>query len=128
MSASDTSVANKARDTMLQSPGIAIDDDGPVFAEPWEAKAFAMAVTCHERGLFDWPAWANALGATIQAEPDLPYYKQWLATLERLLADIGTIPEAERLDRVDAWDRAAKATPHGEPIVLGRDLEPHHHD
>ena len=84
---------------MLQSPGIAIDDDGPVFAEPWEAKAFAMAVTCHERGLFDWPAWANALGATIQAEPDLPYYKQWLATLERLLADIGTIPEAERLDR-----------------------------
>ena len=48
--------------------------------------------------------------------------------VEWLLADIGTIPEAERLDRVDAWDRAAKATPHGEPIVLGRDLEPHHHD
>jgi len=55
----------------------------------------------------------------------MPYYRQWLATLEGLLAEIGTVPEAERLDRVDAWDRAARATPHGEPIVLGRDLEPH---
>ncbi|MCC0015539.1 MAG: nitrile hydratase accessory protein [Rhodobiaceae bacterium] len=119
------SAPDDARGKLLQSPGIPLSDDGPVFAEPWEAKAFALAVTCHERGLFAWHDWAQALGGTIAARPDMPYYRQWLATLEGLLAEIGTVPEAERLDRVDAWDRAARATPHGEPIVLGRDLEPH---
>ena len=64
----------------------------------------------------------------IKAQPDLPYYRQWLATLEQLLAEIGTIPEDERLQRVDAWDRAARATPHGEPIELGRDQEMHDHE
>ncbi|MFN0264717.1 nitrile hydratase accessory protein [Tepidamorphus sp. 3E244] len=115
-------------ESISQSPGIARDADGPVFAEPWEAKAFALAVTCHERGLFDWPTWAQTLGATIKAQPDLPYYRQWLAALETLLAETGTIGVDERLERIDAWDRAARATPHGEPIELGRDLLESHHD
>ena len=106
---------------LAQSPGLPLDADGPVFAEPWEARAFALAVRCHEQGLFDWPTWAEALAETIRAQPDLAYYRQWLATLETLLDRIGTVAEPERLARVDAWDRAARATPHGEPIVLGRD-------
>lgn len=112
----------------LQSPGIRVDDDGPVFAEPWEAKAFALAVSCHQRGVFTWPQWAEALAATIRAQPDMPYYRQWLTTLESLLTLTGTLSEAERLERVEAWDRAARATPHGEAIVLGRDRQPHDHD
>ena len=106
-------------------PGIPVDDDGPVFAEPWQAQAFAMTVKMHEAGAFTWPEWASALGAEIAAAGigDAPenYYLHWLCALEKLLADKNIIPEGERLARKDAWDRAARATPHGEPIELGRE-------
>jgi nitrile hydratase accessory protein len=101
-------------------PGIPLDDDGPVFAEPWEAQAFAMAVKLNERGLFTWSEWATALGAAIAANPDEPYYENWLAALESLVEAKGLMSHAEREERIDAWDRAAKATPHGQPIELSR--------
>jgi len=41
------------------------DDDGPVFREPWEAQAFAMALALHERGLFTWKEWAATLAEEI---------------------------------------------------------------
>ena len=47
--------------------------------------------------------------------------ESWLAALERLVEAKGVMTAPERLARVDAWDRAAKATPHGQPIVLSRD-------
>lgn len=101
-------------------PGIPRDDDGPVFAEPWEAQAFAMAVKLNEAGAFTWGEWAETLGAEIRAMPDRPYYQSWLAALERLVQEKGIMSETERLARVDAWDRAAQATPHGQPIELSR--------
>lgn len=97
------------------------DADGPVFAEPWEAQAFAMAVKLNEAGVFGWGEWAETLGAELKAHPARPYYESWLAALERLVEAKGVMSEAERLARVDAWDRAAKATPHGQPIELSRD-------
>ena len=39
----------------------------PVFAEPWQAQAFAMVLQLHQRGLFSWPEWAAALAAQISA-------------------------------------------------------------
>ena len=45
---------------------------GPVFAEPWQAQAFAMAVQLHERGLFTWPEWAETLGRRIRLAPAQP--------------------------------------------------------
>ena len=107
-------------------PGIPVDDDGPVFREPWEAHAFAMAVTLHARGLFTWPEWAAALADEIssaQAAGDADcgdtYYRHWLATLERLVAEKG-VASAEMLTRYrSAWDHAADRTPHGRPIELG---------
>ena len=36
-------------------PGQPHDEGGPVFREPWEAQAFAMTLSLHERGLFTWP-------------------------------------------------------------------------
>jgi nitrile hydratase accessory protein len=106
-------------------PDIPCDAEGPVFREPWEAQAFAMALTLHERGVFTWPEWAEALGAEIKraqaaGDPDTgeTYYRHWLATLERLVATKG-VTTAETLHRYrDAWDRAADRTPHGAPIVL----------
>ena len=96
------------------------EEDGPVFAEPWEAQAFAMAVKLNEAGVFTWGEWADTLGAELKAVPQRPYYESWLAALERLSVAKGLTSEAERVARVAAWDRAAKATPHGEPITLSR--------
>lgn len=96
------------------------DADGPIFAEPWEAQAFAMAVKLNEAGVFGWNEWAETLGAELKAQPQRPYYESWLAALERLVQAKGVMSEAERLARVEAWDRAAKATPHGQPIELSR--------
>ena len=98
------------------------DDDGPVFAEPWQAQAFAMAVKLNETGVFTWPEWADYLGAEIKAAGSHPergdYYDHWLAALEKIVEAKGLMSRDERLARRDAWDRAAKATPHGQPIEL----------
>lgn len=106
---------------LSDSPALPKDVDGPVFAEPWEAQAFAMAVKLNEAGVFTWGEWAETLGAELKAAPDRPYYQSWLAALERLVEAKGVMTQRERLARVEAWDRAAKATPHGSPIHLSRD-------
>jgi nitrile hydratase accessory protein len=112
-------------------PGMPRDAGGPVFKEPWEARAFALAVRLHERGLFTWSEWADALAARIEVaraagDPDLgdTYYVHWLNALETLVAAKGAASR-EELDRLaDAWRLAAARTPHGQPIELtpGRQL------
>ena len=96
-----------------------LDRKDPVFNEPWEAQAFAMVVKLHERGAFTWSEWAEFLGAEIKSS-NAPYYEHWLAALEKIVEAKGLLSQIERLDRVDAWDRAAHATPHGKPIELIR--------
>ena len=100
----------------------------PVFAEPWQAQAFAMAVLLHERGLFSWSEWAAALSLQIAAaqaagDADLgdTYYHHWLAALEALVAAKGAARADELARCARAWHQAADRTPHGEPIVLRRD-------
>ena len=117
--------AQAALDATRTVPGIPRDADGPVFREPWEAQAFAMALALHARGLFSWNEWAAALAAEIKraqaagdADTGETYYRHWLATLERLIADKG-VATPDTLHRYrDAWDHAADRTPHGSPIVL----------
>ncbi len=114
-----------ADDATRTVPGIPCDADGPVFREPWEAQAFAMALALHARGLFTWKEWAAALAdeikrAQAKGDPDSgeTYYRHWLATLERLIAAKGVAPfEAQHRYR-DAWENAAGRTPHGSPIKL----------
>jgi nitrile hydratase accessory protein len=106
-------------------PGIPRDQDGPVFREPWEAQAFAMALALHARGLFTWTEWAQMLAKEIKraqgsgdADTGETYYRHWLATLEKLVAAKG-VATSEALHRYrDAWDHAADRTPHGSPIEL----------
>lgn len=83
------------RAALADLPGIPKDADGPVFREPWEARAFAMTVALHERGLFTWPQWAQALSsqiATSRAAGDADlgdtYYRHWLLALESLVKDL----------------------------------------
>jgi nitrile hydratase accessory protein len=104
--------------------GIPRDRDGPVFREPWEAQAFAMAVTLQARGLFTWSEWAAALGEEIKrAQTPVirhrrDYYRHWLATLERMVEQKGVTDPATLARYRDAWDHAAERTPHGTPIEL----------
>jgi len=117
-----------AREAAQAVPGVPCDAEGPVFREPWEAQAFAMALALHERGVFTWPQWAATLGEEIKraqaaGDPDTgeTYYHHWLAALERLVAEKG-VATRETLTRYhDAWDRAAERTPHGDPIELRPD-------
>jgi nitrile hydratase accessory protein len=106
-------------------PGIPRDREGPVFREPWEAQAFAMALQLHARGLFSWPEWAATLADEIKraqaaGDPDTgeTYYRHWLNALERIVAAKG-VTDAGTLARYrDAWECAADRTPHGTPIEL----------
>jgi nitrile hydratase accessory protein len=106
-------------------PGIPRDADGPVFREPWEAQAFAMALALHARGLFTWGEWAASLADEIKraqglGDPDTgeTYYRHWLANLERLIAAKGVASTDVQHRYRDAWDHAADRTPHGQPIEL----------
>jgi len=100
-------------------------DGGPVFREPWQAEAFALAVSLHERGLFTWNEWAATLGDEIKkaqaaGDPDTgeTYYHHWLNTLERIVAEKG-LANARQLARTrHAWEHACARTPHGTPIEL----------
>src|SRR6202012_2281442 len=98
----------------------------PVFAEPWEARAFAMVVSLHERGLYTWAEWADALptriGADATGDPDLgdSYYHHWLGALEDVLARNGIGP-AETARRRRPRQRAANPTPRAEPVELQAD-------
>ena len=112
----------------ISVPGVPRDADGPVFREPWEAQAFAMALALHEKGLFTWKEWAAALADEIKraqaaGDPDTgeTYYRHWLAALERLVTEKGFANEETLKCYREAWDRAADRTPHGTPIELTSD-------
>ncbi|MFV0524948.1 MAG: nitrile hydratase accessory protein [Acidimicrobiales bacterium] len=113
-------------------PGQPELDGEPVFAAPWEAQAFAMAVRLHEQGLFTWSEWATALAGEISnardaGHPDTgaTFYHHWLTALERIVADTGAASLDEQRRARDAWARAAARTPHGQPIeLLSRDFTP----
>jgi nitrile hydratase accessory protein len=84
-----------------------------------------MTLQLHQRGLFSWPEWAEALSAQIRraqqdGDADLgnTYYHHWLAALEALVAAKGAARADELAHCARAWDHAADRTPHGQPIVL----------
>lgn len=110
----------------LRLTGFPGDSQGPVFKEPWEAKAFAMTLRLHERGLFTWSEWAAALsdeitaaqGAGVDDRGD-SYYQHWLGALEAIVACKGAASTSELARYGRAWANAALRTPHGSPIELG---------
>ena len=110
-----------------RNDGVSIprNTEGPVFREPWEAQAFALALSLNERGVFSWQEWAATLGDEIKkaqaaGNPDTgeTYYRHWLAALERIVAAKG-LADPHTLARTrGAWQRACARTPHGTPIEL----------
>ncbi|MBZ9741780.1 MULTISPECIES: nitrile hydratase accessory protein [unclassified Mesorhizobium] len=108
--------------------GLPAGFDAPVFAEPWQAEAFAMTVALHDKGLFSWIEWADALSAEVKrpgaAADGHDYYEHWLAALEGLLASKGLAAKPDVDAMAQSWERAAHATPHGKPILLENDPGP----
>lgn len=121
--------------TIAELPALPRDEGGPIFNEPWEAHAFALAVRLSESDCFSWSEWTAALSHEIRAahergDPDLghSYYHHWLNTLERLCAEKGLVSGADMHRRKEQWRRAYLQTPHGQPIELSAAGDEHRHD
>lgn len=78
------------------TPGLPLHGETPVFGEPWQAQAFALTVSLHRKGLFDWSEWVAYLSREIAAnpahegeDPGHAYYECWLAALEKIALDKG---------------------------------------
>ena len=107
-------------------------ENDAVFAQPWQAQAFALTVNLHQRGLFTWPEWAQALSQAIahaQARGDTDdghtYYVHWVDALQAMVQRKGLGQTSEWQALEQAWTRAAARTPHGQPIeLLPQDLPP----
>ena len=84
----------------------------PTFAEPWQARAFALTVVLYDEGDgFDWTAFQRRLidavddtapeayapgdGDSTDAEAERIYYEQWCEALERLLVEEAVITPDE---------------------------------
>ena len=100
-------------------------DDGPVFAEPWQARAFALALKLTERGHFTQTEWTTALAREIrrvaergELDDGAHYYDHWLAALEALAVDKGLTSWASLEARKEDWRGAYLRTPHGKPVEL----------
>jgi nitrile hydratase accessory protein len=109
----------------LNLPDLPKDEGGRVFGAPWEAQAFALTLMLFERGCFTWKEWTEHLSGEIATARDCSevddggrYYEYWLAALEKLAAEKGITTVSEMLARKEEWDRAARSTPHGKPVVL----------
>lgn len=106
----------------LALPRLPRDESGPVFAEPWQAQAFALALQLHAQGAFTWTEWAQALSSQLNAagpaDDGTRYYELWLAALEDLVTAKGLAKAPELAARKEAWQHAYRRTPHGRPVEL----------
>jgi nitrile hydratase accessory protein len=110
-------------------PRLSQDADGPVFAEPWQAQAFAIAVNLSEQGHFTWKEWAAELADELEAatprwelDDGSRYYHHWLSALERLITAKGLTDLETLLARKEAWAEAYRRTPHGKSVELTVDF------
>ncbi len=126
MSPPEAALHAEAERRFAALPRLPRDAEGPVFAEPWQAQAYAMTVRLHEAGCFSWTEWTEALGAQFRTaaasgEPDNDgshYYSHWLAALEALAVAKGLTDPSALARRKDAWEEAYRRTPHGQPVLL----------
>jgi nitrile hydratase accessory protein len=98
------------------APPAVLDVDGPaapprsngelVFAEPWESRAFGLAMALHAGDVFEWEEFRQQLIAAVaeaerapDAEEPWSYYRCWLIALERVLADHGVLSAEELRER-----------------------------
>lgn len=84
-----------------------------VFEEPWESRAFGLAVALHDAGVVDFEVFRERLIAEIRAWEDghgvaaegYRYYERWLIALERTLFDRRLVDERGVAAARDALER-----------------------
>jgi nitrile hydratase accessory protein len=101
------------------------DRSDPAFAEPWQARAFALAILASKQGCFTWTEWTHALALELRqaSQPDSQsggrsYFDCWLRALQALLVGKGAVASSELSERRRAWEVAYRQTPHGLPVSL----------
>ncbi len=106
----------------LSLPRLPRDEAGPVFAEPWQAQAFALALQLHAQGAFAWTEWADTLSRRLKAagpeDDGSRYYEHWLDALEDLVTGKQLAAASALAERKEAWAEAYRRTPHGKPVEL----------
>ena len=103
-------------------PGLPRDAGGPVFAEPWQAQAFALTLQLCDAGHFTWTEWVETFSAVLrETGPDdgSDYYRRWLVALERICLAKSLTERASLDRRTEAWAAAYRSTQHGKPVELG---------
>lgn len=90
----------------------------PIFAEAWQARAFALAIKLGEHGHFSSSEWSAALSGQVAGDDGSRYYEHWLAALEKLVVDKGLADRNALEARKEAWRDAYLHTPHGQPVSL----------
>jgi nitrile hydratase accessory protein len=91
------------------------DEAGPVFVEPWEARAFSMVVDLNARGRFAWKDFQSLLVEEVSKSEreglGRPYYLNWLIAAERLFERLGFADRAEveaEVERLRPDDRTVR--------------------
>ena len=95
-------MARKSTAQLAKELGLEAD---VTFAEPWEAKAFAIVVSLAQAGHFTWREWVDcfakevATASAVEAEGGIPktYYEQWLDAAERIMVEKG-VTSKEQLE------------------------------
>lgn len=88
------------------------------FEEPWQAQLFALTVALNEAGQFTWSEWAEVFGPRVKGVGADQYWETWSEALVALLEAKGIAGAPDILALTRRWQAAAKATPHGKPILL----------
>ena len=104
------------------------EGDERMFSQPWELRAFAIAVAAFHSGQFQWTEFQQQLIASIQQwesgarSEAWSYYERWLDALENILADKGSLTGealSERTQAVLAVPRDANHHhAHREPVAV----------
>ncbi len=97
----------------------------PVFAEPWQARAFALTLKLSAQGYFTWSEWTTALSRELkeaaahgEIDDGTHYYDYWLKALEALVITKGLADAPALIERKEAWTDAYRRTPHEKPVEL----------
>lgn len=97
--------------------------DEQVFAEPWQAQAFSLAVNLHQKGLFSWAEWSETIGAKLANQTSAgveDYFAAWLDALQTLIVEKQAGNSSEIHQLTEEWREAYRTTPHGKPVTLSR--------
>jgi hypothetical protein len=83
----------------------------------------AGADLCADRGAerggqFTWTEWAEEFGPRVQTVGAEHYWEIWSEALVALLERKGIAAASDVLALTERWQAAARATPHGKPILL----------